>query len=79
MVLGFVAALVMAPVVETWIAAGAPGLSWWCPLRLMVAAYLWQMIPLRIALRIQGSPKFFATVLVVVFGHLRGRQAGRLV
>jgi len=32
----------------------------------MVAAYLWQMIPLRIALRIQGSPKFFATVLVVV-------------
>jgi len=32
----------------------------------MAAAYLWQMIPLRVALRIQGFPKFLATVLVVL-------------
>ena len=64
-VLGFVAALVMAPVVETWIAAVLLVFIV-VPVSLMVAAYLWQMIPLRIALRIQGSPKFFATVLVVV-------------
>jgi phosphate transport system permease protein len=65
-VLGFVAALVMAPVVETWIAAVLLVFIV-VPVSLMVAAYLWQMIPLRIALRIQGSLKFFATVLVVVF------------
>ena len=64
-VLGFVAALVMAPVVETWIAAVLL-VFWVVPTALMVAAYLWQMIPLRIALRIQGSPKFIATLLVVV-------------
>lgn len=66
-VLGFVAALVMAPVVETWIAAVLL-VFWVVPMALMVAAYLWQMIPLRIALRIQGSPKFIATLLVVVLG-----------
>jgi phosphate transport system permease protein len=64
-VLGFVAALVMAPVVETWIAAVLL-VFWVVPTALMVAAYLWQMIPLRIALRIQGSPKFIATLLVVL-------------
>jgi phosphate transport system permease protein len=63
-VLGFVAALVMAPVVETWIAAVLL-VFLVVPTALMVAAYLWQMIPLRIALRIQGSPKFIATLLVV--------------
>ncbi len=64
-VLGFVAALVMAPVVETWIAAVLL-VFMVVPAALMIAAYLWQMIPLRIALRFQGSPKFFATVLVVI-------------
>jgi phosphate transport system permease protein len=64
-VLGFVAALVMAPVVETWIAAVLL-VFFVVPVSLMAAAYLWQMIPLRIALRIQGSPKFFAILLVVV-------------
>ncbi len=64
-VLGFVAALVMAPVVETWIAAVLLAFMV-VPASLMIAAYLWQMIPLRIALRFQGSPKFFATVLVVI-------------
>jgi phosphate transport system permease protein len=64
-VLGFVAALVMAPVVETWIAAVLL-VFLVVPTALMAAAYLWQMIPLRVALRIQGSPKFFATLLVVV-------------
>jgi phosphate transport system permease protein len=64
-VLGFVAALVMAPVVETWIAAVLL-VFLVVPTALMAAAYLWQMIPLRIALRIQGTSKFFATLLVVV-------------
>jgi phosphate transport system permease protein len=64
-VLGFVAALVMAPVVETWIAAVLL-VFLVVPMALMAAAYLWQMIPLRVALRIQGFPKFLATVLVVL-------------
>ena len=71
-VLGFVAALVMAPVVETWIAAVLL-VFLVVPAALMIAAYLWQMIPLRIALRIQGSPKFFATAAGGCFCHLRGR------
>jgi len=72
-VLGFVAALVMAPVVETWIAAVLL-LFLVVPTSLMVAAYLWQMIPLRMALRIQGSPKFIATLLVValaIYGSVK--------
>lgn len=74
-VLGFVAALVMAPVVETWIAAVLL-VFFVVPAALMAAAYLWQMIPLRIALRIQGSPKFFATLLVVVLAIYGTIQLG---
>jgi phosphate transport system permease protein len=68
-VLGFVAALVLAPVVETWIAAVLLAFLA-VPLGLLVAAYLWQLIPLRVSLRLQGVPKFllmFAVIGVVVF------------
>jgi len=72
-VLGFVAALVMAPVVETWIAAVLL-VFLVVPTALMVAAYLWQMIPLRVALRIQGFPKFLSTVgvvLLAIYGAIK--------
>jgi len=74
-VLGFVAALVMAPVVETWIAAVLL-VFLVVPMALMAAAYLWQMIPLRIALRLEGSPKFFATLLVVFLAIFGGIKMG---
>jgi phosphate transport system permease protein len=68
-VLGFVAALVLAPVVETWIAAVLLAFLA-VPLGLLVAAYLWQLLPLRLSLRLQGVPKFllmFVVIVVVVF------------
>ncbi len=67
-VLGFVAALVLAPVVETWIAAVILAFVV-LPLSLIMAAYLWQLLPPWIALRIQGIPKF-GLMFVVVGGAL---------
>ncbi|MGE4062026.1 MAG: ABC transporter permease subunit [Rhodospirillaceae bacterium] len=66
-VLGFIAALILAPLVETWIAAI------FCafvvvPAGLFAAAYLWQLLPSTIALRYGGLPKFiliFATLILV--------------
>ncbi|MBF0169357.1 MAG: ABC transporter permease, partial [Alphaproteobacteria bacterium] len=43
-VLGFIAALVMAPLVETWLAAVFLGFVM-VPLCLLIAAYLWQLVP----------------------------------
>ncbi len=56
-VLGFIAALILAPLVETWIAAI------FCafivvPAGLFAGAYLWQLLPSNIALRYGGLPKF---------------------
>lgn len=56
-VLGFIAALILAPLVETWIAAI------FCafvaiPAGLFMAAHLWQLLPANIALRYGGLPKF---------------------
>ena len=68
-VLGFVAALVLAPVVETWIAAVILAFVA-VPLGLLIAAYLWQLVPLQISLRLQGVPKFlliFVVIGLVVF------------
>ncbi|RJP66431.1 MAG: ABC transporter permease subunit [Candidatus Abyssobacteria bacterium SURF_17] len=68
-VLGFVAALVLAPVVETWIAAVILAFVA-LPISLMLAACLWQVLPLRLAIRLQGLPKFcliFSVVLTAMF------------
>ena len=64
-VLGFVAALVMAPVVDTWIAAIILAFVVF-PVSLMLAAYLWQLLPLKLAMRWQGIPKFILIGLVVI-------------
>jgi phosphate transport system permease protein len=56
-VLGFIAALVLAPFVEIWIATVLlVGLT--VPLSLIAAAHLWQLLPERWALRFDGLPKF---------------------
>jgi len=58
-VLGFVAALVLAPVVETWM--GAVILAFvLLPLIVIGAAYLWQTLPPPIGLRLEGFPKLLA-------------------
>ncbi len=63
-VLGFIAALILAPLVETWIAAI------FCafvimPVGLFLGAYLWQLLPSNLALRYGGLPKF-----VLIFAAL---------
>jgi phosphate transport system permease protein len=66
-VLGFVAALVMAPVVENWIAAVVLAFVV-IPLSLILGAYLWQLLPPQTALRLDGRPKFIAMFFMVGFG-----------
>lgn len=63
-VVGFIAALVLAPIVETWIAAVLLAFIA-LPMALMLAAFLWQLLPLDAVLRLNGLPKF-AFMFVVI-------------
>ncbi|MGO9486208.1 MAG: ABC transporter permease subunit [Rhodomicrobium sp.] len=55
-VLGFIAALILAPIVENWI--GAVVLAFVClPLSLFAGAHLWQLLPQYISLRVGGGAK----------------------
>jgi phosphate transport system permease protein len=67
-VLGFVAALVLAPFIEEWIAAVI--LSFVSiPMGLMLGAFVWQTLPATVALRLEGIPKFlFMVAAILVFG-----------
>ncbi len=56
-VLGFIAALILAPIVETWIAAVLMAFVG-IPMGLFLGAYLWQMLPTPVALRHGNIPKF---------------------
>ena len=67
-VLGFIAALILAPIVETWIAAIVLAFVV-MPAGLFFSAYLWQLLPAPVALRYGGLPKFAAMFAVLaVFG-----------
>ncbi len=66
-VLGFVAALVLAPVVEHWVAAVILAFVVF-PISLVTAAYLWQIIPPSIRFRLEGIPKFLLMFGVTVGG-----------
>lgn len=76
-VLGFIAALILAPIVETWIAAVLMVFVA-LPLCLLAAAYVWQLLPQEAALRLQGLPKLalmfavlgFALYLCYAAGHI---------
>lgn len=56
-VLGFIAALVLAPLVEEWIGAVLLGF-FALPMGLMIGAFAWQTLPAQMALRYDGFPKF---------------------
>ncbi len=56
-VLGFIAALVLAPLVEEWIGAVLLGF-FALPMGLMIGAFVWQTLPASVALRYDGFPKF---------------------
>lgn len=66
-VLGFIAALVLAPVVENWVAAVIMAFVS-LPLSLMLAAYLWQLLPPPLAVRFDGIPKFLGMLAAVMVG-----------
>jgi phosphate transport system permease protein len=64
-VLGFIAALILAPIVESWIAAVMLAFVA-LPLGIMLAAFLWQLLPTTVALRYGGLPKFAAMFAVII-------------
>ncbi len=74
-VLGFIAALILAPLVESWIAAVVLGFVA-LPLGLMVAAYAWQMLPPQIALKLNGIPKFLFMFVVIAISAWAAWQLG---
>ena len=68
-VLGFIAALILAPIVETWIAAIFFAFLV-IPLGLFFSAFLWQLLPGPIALRYGGLPKFLLIFIsLLIFGY----------
>jgi phosphate transport system permease protein len=69
-VIGFIAALVLSPIVENWIAAIVIAFAV-VPLTLIASAFAWQILPSRIALKLDGIPKlvfFFVAVLAGIYG-----------
>jgi phosphate transport system permease protein len=76
-VLGFVAALVLAPFVEEWIAAVLLAFIA-VPLGLLLAAHLWQMLPTQLALRYDGIPKFALMGVVIAVTAWLAYQVGPL-
>lgn len=68
-VLGFVAALVLAPIVESWI--GAVILAFIVmPMTLVASAFIWQLIPVGITLKLDGLPKLILMGLSVILGMM---------
>jgi phosphate transport system permease protein len=68
-VIGFIAALVLSPIVENWIAAIVIAFAV-VPITLIGTAFLWQMLPKDMAIRFDGIPKlivFFAAVLLAIY------------
>jgi len=76
-VLGFIAALVLAPVVETWLPAVVL-LLFAAPLALLAAAYVWQLLPERLALRLEGLPKFALMFAALALGAAFAWASGDL-
>jgi phosphate transport system permease protein len=74
-VLGFIAALILAPIVETWIAAVLLAFVV-LPLSLLAAAYAWQMLPYELSLRLQGIPKFAMMFVMIGVGVLLAYALG---
>ena len=67
-VLGFIAALILAPIVETWVSAVILAFVL-LPFSFILFAYLWQLLPRHLATRYEGLPKFLL-MFVVLAGAL---------
>lgn len=76
-VLGFVGALILAPLVETWIAAVLLAFIA-LPLGLMIAAFAWQLLPVHVALRLEGIPKLIIMLAVILLSLFIAYRIGPL-
>ena len=76
-VLGFLAALVLAPLVETWIASVILVFVA-LPVSFLLGAMLWQVLPQWVALRLEGLPKFACMFLAIAAGCYVSFLAGPL-
>ena len=77
-VLGFLAAIVVAPVIEGIVPQTLA--SFFCvPLALMTGAYLWQLLPQPLALRLSGGPRFALMAAMVGLGLLLAFLVGPAV
>jgi phosphate transport system permease protein len=76
-VLGFIAALILAPIVETWIAAVLMAFVA-LPLGLFAGAHLWQMLPTPLAIRYGSLPKFVLILVALIASFVFCYYAGGL-
>jgi phosphate transport system permease protein len=74
-VLGFIAALVLAPLVETFITSVLLAFVA-LPLSLIVGAYLWQLLPRDLSIRLTGAPKLAAAFAMLALGVLVSAYGG---
>jgi phosphate transport system permease protein len=74
-VLGFIAALVLAPIVENWVVAVLTVFAA-IPLAVILAGYLWQMLPQPVIVRYAGWPQFLMLFGVVFVALVAGRSLG---
>jgi phosphate transport system permease protein len=66
-VLGFIAALILAPIVESWI--GAIVLAFVVvPLCVLLGAYLWQWVPQQVVVRVGGSGRLVLVGAALICG-----------
>ena len=66
-VLGFIAAIILAPFVQTFVPAVIAGF-FSIPLSLLLGAYLWQLLPARLALRWGDLQRFGFIAMAIPFG-----------
>jgi len=74
-VLGFLAALVIAPFVETVLPATLASFAT-LPFCILLGARIWQLLPQRVALRLAGWPRLGAMALAILVGVLLAMAAG---
>jgi phosphate transport system permease protein len=77
-VVGFVAALVLSPIVENWIAAIVIAFAV-IPLTIITVSYLWQLMPERTAILLDGVPKLGAYVLAIAAAVWMSVLAGPII
>ncbi len=77
-VVGFVAALVLSPIVENWIAAVIIAFGV-VPLTLITMSFFWQLLPQPVANVLDGFPKLLAYLAAIVLAVWASSKAGPLI